>query len=186
MWFNMAPNTKTREISFQLKKDWNACSMHDDNSKIHSPHNLEGLAWPLNEHENPLPDSGQGTYLSSKKYEESGYGLNLDVLTISCSVIREIFGHNHWLRSILVYASPTGYMLTSSGFTLWNWGILNKFLLNDRQVPAILNYFNRLFLKLNRFICNYCRFSPIIACANSIMRLVSSGSGLSGKKEVTI
>ena len=78
--------------------------MHDDNSKIHSPHNLEGLAWPLNEHENPQPDSGQDTYLSSKKYEESGYGLNLDVLTISCSVIREIFGHNHWLRSILVYA----------------------------------------------------------------------------------
>ena len=27
--------------------------------------------------------------------------------------------------------------------------------------PTVLN-FNRLFLKLNRFICNYCRFSPII------------------------
>ena len=28
---------------------------------------------------------------------------------------------------ILVFASPTGYMLTSSGFPLLNWGIFYKF-----------------------------------------------------------
>ena len=40
------------------------------------------------------------------------------------SVIGEIF-----LASpveILVFASPTGYMLTSSGFPLLNWGIFLK------------------------------------------------------------
>jgi hypothetical protein len=36
-------------------------------------------------------------------------------------VIREIFGHNCRLRC--VFASPTGYTLTSSGFPLLNWGI---------------------------------------------------------------
>jgi hypothetical protein len=56
--------------------------------------------------------------------------------------------------NILVFASPTGYMLTSSGFPLLNWGI---FFYNSSKMvsnfPDILN-FNRLFLKLNRFICN--------------------------------
>ena len=33
---------------------------------------------------------------------------------------------------ILVFASPTSYMLTSSGFLLLNWGIFHKFFLNDR------------------------------------------------------
>ena len=35
-----------------------------------------------------------------------------------------------WAQSveILVFASPTGYMLTSSGFPLLNWGIFYKFL----------------------------------------------------------
>ena len=39
---------------------------------------------------------------------------------------------------ILVFASPTGYMLTSSGFPLWNWGIFYKFLLNDWQFSCSL------------------------------------------------
>ena len=35
-----------------------------------------------------------------------------------------------WAQSveILVCASPTGYMFTSSGFPLLNWGIFYKFL----------------------------------------------------------
>ena len=32
----------------------------------------------------------------------------------------------------MVFASPTGYMLTSSGFPTLNWGIFYKFLKNDR------------------------------------------------------
>ena len=58
------------------------------------------------------------------------------------------------LVEILVFASPTSYMFTSSGFSLLNWvysidssKIIGNFL-------AVLN-FNRLFLKLYRFICNY-------------------------------
>ena len=48
------------------------------------------------------------------------------------TVIGEIFGHNHWLTSILVFASPTGYMFTSSGFPILNWGIIfYKFLQNN-------------------------------------------------------
>ena len=35
-----------------------------------------------------------------------------------------------WASSveILVFASPTGYMLTTSGFPILNWGIFHKFL----------------------------------------------------------
>ena len=32
---------------------------------------------------------------------------------------------------ILVFATPTGYLFTSSGFPLLNWGIFYKFLQND-------------------------------------------------------
>ena len=51
---------------------------------------------------------------------------------------------------IQVFASPTGYMLTSSGFPVLKWGIFYKFLW---FFSAVIN-FSRLFLKLNRFICN--------------------------------
>jgi hypothetical protein len=39
-----------------------------------------------------------------------------------------------WARSveILVFGSPTGYTLTSSGFLLLNWGTFYGFLENDR------------------------------------------------------
>ena len=46
------------------------------------------------------------------------------------TVIGEIFGHNR-LVEILVFATPTGYMLTTSGFPLLNWGIFYRFFLND-------------------------------------------------------
>ena len=54
---------------------------------------------------------------------------------------------------IVVFASPTGYMVTSSGFPLLNWGIFYEFHKMIGNFPAVSN-FNRLFLKLNRFICN--------------------------------
>jgi hypothetical protein len=57
----------------------------------------------------------------SKKFDHS---LDLD------SVIGEIFGHNQ-LRS-LVFATPIGYMLTSSGVPLLYWGIFYEFLLNGQ------------------------------------------------------
>ena len=55
---------------------------------------------------------------------------------------------------ILVFACPTGYMLTSNNFLLLNWGVY--FIDSSITIGhflAVLN-FNRLFLKFNRFICN--------------------------------
>jgi hypothetical protein len=49
----------------------------------------------------------------------------LDILNDEQAVIREIFGHIYSVE-IQVFASPTGYMLTSSGFLLLNWGISHK------------------------------------------------------------
>ena len=54
---------------------------------------------------------------------------------------------------ILVFANPTGYMLTFSGFPLLNWRIFYRFLKMMGNFPAVSN-FNRLFLKLHRFIYN--------------------------------
>jgi hypothetical protein len=42
------------------------------------------------------------------------------------------------LVEILVFASPTGYMLTSSGFPVLNLGIFYKFLYNDLQFSCSL------------------------------------------------
>ena len=65
-----------------------------------------------------------------------------------------------WLVNILVFPSPTGDMLTSSyGFTL----SIQLYSIHSykmiRTSPEVLN-FNRLFLKLNQFICNS---QPVIA-----------------------
>ena len=38
--------------------------------------------WPFNEHENLHFDDEWDIHMSSEKYEESGYSLNLDLLTI--------------------------------------------------------------------------------------------------------
>ena len=38
--------------------------------------------WPFNEHENLQSDNEEDIHMSSKNYEESGYGLDVDMLTI--------------------------------------------------------------------------------------------------------
>ena len=59
-----------------------------------------------------------------------------------------------------MFASPTGYMLTSSGFPLLDWGIFYKFLVKWSVIFLQSWNFNRLFLKLDRFICNYLPVLP--------------------------
>ena len=39
------------------------------------------LIWPFNEHENLHFDNEWNIHMSSEKYEERGYSLNLDILT---------------------------------------------------------------------------------------------------------
>ena len=66
-------------------------------------------------------------------------------------MIGRIFENNG--VEILVFISPSGYRLASFGFPLLNW----VYSINSSKMigsfPAVLN-FNRLFLKLNRFMCN--------------------------------
>ena len=55
---------------------------------------------------------------------------------------------------MLVFAGPTGYMWTSSGFPSLNWGIISyNFFYKVGDFPAVSN-FDRSFLKLDRFIYN--------------------------------
>ena len=44
---------------------------------------MEGPIWPFNEHDNLYLDDDWDIHVSSKIYEESGYGLNFDLITIS-------------------------------------------------------------------------------------------------------
>ena len=44
---------------------------------------MRGHVWPLDEHKNHHYDNEQDIHTSSEICEESGYGLNLDLLTIS-------------------------------------------------------------------------------------------------------
>ena len=60
-----------------------------------------------------------------------------------------------------MFASPTSYILTPSGFPLLNWGIFYKFSEMIANFPAVLN-FNRLFSNSTSSFGSNCRFSPII------------------------
>ena len=74
--------------------------------------------------------------------------------SVNDSVIGEILGHNR-LRSERLQVQPV-YMLTSSGCPLLSWGIFYRFRTLKWSVPLLQSWtsFNRLFLKLNRFIRN--------------------------------
>ena len=65
-----------------------------------------------------------------------------------------VFGHIESIK-IPVILNPAGYMLTSSGFA---YIYLEVYSIDSSQMiskfPEVLNL-NRLFLELNRFICNY-------------------------------
>ena len=54
---------------------------------ITGQHNWGEPIWPFNEHKNLHFDNEKDMYMSSKDYEESGYGLKLDWLTISYHVL---------------------------------------------------------------------------------------------------
>ena len=82
-----------------LKRDWSTCSKYDNHSRLDSQHNWRGPTWQWNEHEDFHYNSEQDIQLISDDYEESGYGLDLDML----------------IHLILV-ASPT-----RSGLVVENW-----------------------------------------------------------------
>ena len=69
------------------------------------------------------------------------------------SSAREVFGHIELVK-ILVILNPTGYMLTTSCFFVYSFEVYSidssKMIGNSLEVSN----FNRLFLKLNRFIRN--------------------------------
>jgi hypothetical protein len=67
-----------------------------------------------------VPISSKGTLAHQVQTQGSS-------TTVLPSVIGEILS-----VEILVFASPTGYMLTSFGFSLLIRGIFHKFLLSDR------------------------------------------------------
>jgi hypothetical protein len=83
---------------------------------------------------------------------KAGIGRNVEY----CSDDRgDDFGHDQ-LRSLasVVFASPTGYMLMTSLVLLYEIGVYS--INSSKRIGnfhAVLN-FNRLFLKLNRFVCN--------------------------------
>ena len=65
---------------------------------------------------------------------------NLEPLSHSSNMGETSERGDFWAEpvEILVFASPTGYMLTSAGFCTLNWGIFYKFLKNDRQFSCSL------------------------------------------------
>jgi hypothetical protein len=93
-----------------------------------------------------------GHLFKTNTIDEVKSGINKQQASIRTSDWRDFWAYS---VEILVSGSPTGHILTSSGFLLLNWGV--KFTINSSVMignfPAVLN-FNRLFLKLNQFICN--------------------------------
>ena len=79
--------------------------------------------------------------------------LNLKLNQFSSNIAWEVVGHTESVK-IVVILNPTGYMLTSSGFTFESFEVYSiDSSKKISKVPEVLN-FNWLFLELNRFICN--------------------------------
>ena len=64
---------------------------------------------------------------TSNKNEPGMYRIILEVGWNWGEPNREVFGHIESVK-ILVILNPTAYMLTPSGFALFIWGILYRFL----------------------------------------------------------
>ena len=81
MWFGVAPRVDTlkgmcsREIAY---------SEYDNHSHLNRKHNWRKPTRPFNEHETLHFDNDYDVHMSSKTYEESGHGVDLDLLTVSC------------------------------------------------------------------------------------------------------
>ena len=81
-----------------------------------------------------------------------------------CSFLCSSVPGEFWAEpvEILMVASPTGYMLTSSGFPLlkWIYSIDSSKMTGD--FPAVLNFTGYFSNSTGSSVTN-CRFSPIIA-----------------------
>ena len=85
MWLGVAPQWISKKHVFKTKLKY--MLKYDSYSKLNSQHNLKGRrggVWPFKEYENLHDDIKLDIHTSSKNYGESGYGLDLDLLTISC------------------------------------------------------------------------------------------------------
>ena len=69
---------------------------------------------------------------------------------------------HQWPVEILVFASPTGYILTSSGLPLLNWGIIHKFLKKWSVIFLQSWIWTGYFSNSTGSFVTSCRFSPII------------------------
>ena len=81
--------------------------------------------------------------------------------------IGEIFGHNR--VEILVFTSPTGNMLTSSGLPLLNWGMFYKFPLKWTVIFLQSWTSTSCFSNSTGLFVTNCRFSPIIGSSSLCM-----------------
>ena len=88
-------------------------------------HHVGPLSWPIY---CCLEVSCTGVFTWVKEYvpaETVVGGTHTQTLSIGISDGGDFWA---WSVEILMFSSPTGYMLTSSGFPLVNWGIFYKFL----------------------------------------------------------
>ena len=78
MWFDGILETDTKKHIFN--RNWTTTCLEDDN---HYGFNIIGTPlWTFHEHENLHFDNEEDVHMSSKNTKESGYGLNLHLLTI--------------------------------------------------------------------------------------------------------
>ena len=80
MWLSAAPRMDTKRMC--LKRDLPKCSKYDKYSIVNSQYDWR-LIWPFNVHNNLHLYKHTRYSMSFNNHEESGDGLNLDLLTIS-------------------------------------------------------------------------------------------------------
>ena len=65
-----------------LRGDWTTYLENANSFEFKISHNMEGLIWPLDEHENVHFDNEHDIHTSPEIYKANGYGYDLDLLII--------------------------------------------------------------------------------------------------------
>ena len=85
MWIGVAPRTDAKKASHVYRGlDYNLRNTLTILGSVVNRIEGDRPVWQLNEHENFTLILNKDIHISSKTDEESGYGLNLALLTISC------------------------------------------------------------------------------------------------------
>ena len=116
--------SKNRYQKHVFQRDWTTCSNNDNHFRLNSQHNWGGPTWPFHEHKNLHFDNEWDIHMSSENHEESNYGLNLDLLSISYLLSVSYPRRSGLVRKVIIQDPSTLDWSTVDNWAPWNVGCM--------------------------------------------------------------